>query len=333
MDPTTSFSEEPFTMGGSAADEISKQERIEELERQISMLKRRCTFLESKMIHQDPRMKIVRDITGTDRFDEVPWKVYKVSDDVDEIDQLLEKLGAQDPEKRKSLFVVKMNSKPDTANWITVGEKKIKLSLIPPAVRFPGVSIMIGPKCCVNPWIFYREMSELRRAGLCDYYRPIFLSEGCPVVMPRHLKQDILNAHKVSGQKSCLEADGTISLTSEMKTNGGISLLEYMTAKTFARKGHDEFGAEYKRTMTDYFFDSLKLTRADFFEVVGIWDKYLYCDRECFGSPTSIEMIWKNMKDVIYAKKYLGKVRGDNLTLVCVDSDDQEVEDSLPLPF
>ena len=326
MDPTTPFSEKPFTIGGTtSSDEISQQERIEELERENRMLKRRCTILESNANLQDPRMKIVRKLTGADRFDEVPWKVYRVSDDVTEIDELLEKLGASDPERQHSLFLVKANSKPNTVNWITIGEKKIKLSLIPPAVRFPGVRIIIGDDCCVNPWIFSREIEALKEAGILSreltikelgicikFNDRIYLSEQCPMVMPTHLRKDMINAHAISGQKSCLEVDGTISLADEMKT------LEYMTAKHFLNNGYWKFSDEYKREITDDFFKSLGATRADFFEVVGIPEKHLYRDGDDW-CPPSIQMICENMKYVSCSRRDFKWCSKKNLTVVYVD--------------
>ena len=168
----------------------------------------------AEMSNQVSRLEVSNKIFQSDK---VPWKVYRVLGDhsngkfvIGLLQHLIKSHKPSDIIHPNALLCVKLNSKPNTGNWIKVGDRTIRLSQIPSGIVVDGVICVIGPKCIINPWILIEEISQLKEAGVKNVSERLIVSGDCPVVTLQHLKEDIQSAH-AKGRPDFLKSDGSIA--------------------------------------------------------------------------------------------------------------------------
>mgnify|MGYP001587663350 CR=1 FL=1 len=92
-------------------------------------------------------------------------------------------------ENKKFDYVFKYNGSSNSGNSSVHNGKKIVTHQIPPGV-FYDVKSIIGPQCFLNPYDFFRDISNLERNGIVNAAKNIFVDKRTHVVQYEHIKAE-----------------------------------------------------------------------------------------------------------------------------------------------
>lgn len=94
--------------------------------------------------------------------------------------------------------VVRFQGGNNAGHTIVVGERTMKLHLIPSGVIHPGKIAVIGDGCVVDPWVLLQEFDYLKGLGIRT--DNVFLSDRAHLIMPYHRFLDGLQEAERSGE-------------------------------------------------------------------------------------------------------------------------------------
>lgn len=91
---------------------------------------------------------------------------------------------------RDASIVARYNGGDNAGHSITIGERVIRLHLIPSGIFYPNVTCLLGSGMVINPKNLLREMDEVRAAGYEVSPERMKISESAHLVLPTHIALD-----------------------------------------------------------------------------------------------------------------------------------------------
>ncbi|MCA1554323.1 MAG: adenylosuccinate synthase, partial [Chloroflexi bacterium] len=91
---------------------------------------------------------------------------------------------------REANIVARYNGGDNAGHSITIGDKLVRLHLIPSGIFYPHVTCLLGSGMVINPKNLLREMDEVRAAGYEVAPTRLQISDGAHLVLPTHVALD-----------------------------------------------------------------------------------------------------------------------------------------------
>ncbi len=96
---------------------------------------------------------------------------------------------------REASIVARYNGGDNAGHSITIGDRVIRLHLIPSGIFYPQVTCLLGSGMVINPKNLLREMDDVRAAGYDVSPSRIKISESAHLVLPTHVALDAAMEH------------------------------------------------------------------------------------------------------------------------------------------
>ena len=100
----------------------------------------------------------------------------------------------------KASAVVRFQGGHNAGHTLVVGGEKTILHLIPSGVLHAQVTCMIGNGVVLSVPDLFKEIEELEQAGVSVRDR-LFVSNGCPLILPHHVALDMMRENVRGNQK------------------------------------------------------------------------------------------------------------------------------------
>jgi adenylosuccinate synthase len=97
----------------------------------------------------------------------------------------------------KADVVVRFQGGNNAGHTIVVGEKTIKLNLLPSGVVRGDKISVIGNGVVLDPWALFEEIKQLSTLGINVNQENLIISENATIVLPIHKEADKLNESKI----------------------------------------------------------------------------------------------------------------------------------------
>jgi adenylosuccinate synthase len=203
--------------------------------------------------------------------------------------------------------VVRYQGGNNAGHTLVVGDEKIVLHLIPSGILHAGKRCVIGNGVVLDPEVFIREITNLKKSGKFQDDSVLLLSENLHVIMPYHKRIDIAREAKSGAGKIGTTGRGIGPAYEDKIGRRGIRLGDLVDREIFARK--------LKETLEEKNFLLQNLLNEQPFTFEEIYDEYCrYADQlSIYMADTALVL----HKDISAGKKLL--FEGAQGTLLDVD--------------
>jgi adenylosuccinate synthase len=156
---------------------------------------------------------------------------------------------------RDAQIVARYNGGDNAGHSITIGNKVIRLHLIPSGIFYPQVLCLLGSGMVINPKNLLREMDEVRAAGYEVSPARMKISESAHLVLPSHVALDAAMERSRGGEAigTTKRGIGVAYATKMLRTNLRAADLRdaerfshqmYKTIEQANRQLEHDYGAE-----------------------------------------------------------------------------------------
>ncbi len=203
--------------------------------------------------------------------------------------------------------VVRYQGGNNAGHTLVVGDEKIVLHLIPSGILHAGKRCVIGNGVVLDPEVFIREITNLKKSGKFQDDSVLLLSENLHIIMPYHKRIDIAREAKSGAGKIGTTGRGIGPAYEDKIGRRGIRLGDLVDREIFARK--------LKETLEEKNFLLQNLLNESPFTFEEIYDEYnRYADQlRIYMADTALVL----HKDITAGKKLL--FEGAQGTLLDVD--------------
>lgn len=101
----------------------------------------------------------------------------------------------------KADYVVRFQGGHNAGHTLVIGDKVIKLSLVPSGIARPNTKCLIGNGVILDPWFFKEEASSLIKAGLDVSSERLMIAENAALILPFHKILDQLTEKQAGNKK------------------------------------------------------------------------------------------------------------------------------------
>lgn len=203
--------------------------------------------------------------------------------------------------------VVRYQGGNNAGHTLVVGDEKIVLHLIPSGILHAGKRCVIGNGVVLDPEVFIREITNLKKSGKFQDDSVLLLSENLHIIMPYHKRIDIAREAKSGAGKIGTTGRGIGPAYEDKIGRRGIRLGDLVDREIFARK--------LKETLEEKNFLLQNLLNEQPFTFEEIYDEYnRYADQlRIYMADTALVL----HKDIYAGKQLL--FEGAQGTLLDVD--------------
>jgi adenylosuccinate synthase len=132
--------------------------------------------------------------------------------------------------------VVRYQGGNNAGHTLVVGDEKIILHLIPSGILHAGKRCIIGNGVVLDPEVFLKEVTNLKKSGRLQDDSMLLLSESLHVIMPYHKRIDIAREAKCGAKKIGTTGRGIGPAYEDKVGRRGIRLMDLVDGEVFARR-------------------------------------------------------------------------------------------------
>ncbi|SNB47339.1 adenylosuccinate synthase [Geobacter sp. DSM 9736] len=132
--------------------------------------------------------------------------------------------------------VVRYQGGNNAGHTLVVGDEKVVLHLIPSGILHQGKRCIIGNGVVLDPEVFIREITNLKRTGRISDDSCLLLSESLHIIMPYHKRIDIARESKSGDKKIGTTGRGIGPAYEDKIGRRGIRLMDLLDREVFAAK-------------------------------------------------------------------------------------------------
>lgn len=134
----------------------------------------------------------------------------------------------------KADMVVRFQGGNNAGHTVVVNGQKTVLHLLPSGALHPNAKCIIGPGVVIDPFVFLEEIDSLEKQGFDSSH--IYISDSAHLIMPYHIKLDILQEEKLAGNKIGTTKRGIGPCYADKYTRIGLRVGDLMDFTTFEKR-------------------------------------------------------------------------------------------------